>query len=208
MLIREFLDTAFHPFDYAILKLMHEFAENGGLVFKPFIKFFDTIGNDKLLLIVVPIVLFFAMKNKRYAYTIGITYALCIVLNSLIIKECVARIRPYMSSVEDYKIWWEFAGKLKKGGFSFVSGHTLRSVACLYVVYLENKNIQYLVFTIVFSVFTIISRIFFIVHYPSDCLFAIILGLIMAYGVYYIVVKLEDKLNFIMKKIFPFAFKK
>ena len=207
MLVREFLDTYFQSFDYAILKFMHEFAENGGMIMKPLLKFVDSVGNDKIVFIVVALVLFFAMKNKRYAYLVGFSYILCVVLNSIIIKEVVARIRPYLTGVEEYKLWWEFAGKLRKGGFSFVSGHTLRSIACLYCVYLENKNLQYLLFVIVFSVLTILSRIFFIVHYPSDCIFAIILGFIIAYGLYYLVQKLEDKLNFIAKKIFPFAFK-
>lgn len=207
MLIREFLNSFFYPFDYEILKIIHEFTENGGSVFKPFIKLFDTFGNHGIGIIMVGVVLFFLLKNKKYSYMIAIALLFSVVINNLLIKKYVARLRPYLVGIDDFRIWWEYAGKLHKSGFSFMSGHTVRVVACFYSLYIENKNFRYLLFFIFITSMTIISRLYFVVHYPTDCLYAIILGLGIAYLTYYITTKFQNKFDYIAKEVFPFLFK-
>lgn len=207
MIIREFLNATFYQFDYAILKAVHDFAENGGLFFKPIISFFDLFGTKGIGFIIIAIILFFGKKNKKDSYLIVISAVLCLVLNSVLIKKIVARPRPFMTDIEEYKLWWQYVGSLLKDSFSFMSGHTLLSVSCFLSLFFEYKNIKYLVLTIVWTVFTILSRLYFVVHYPSDCIFGIVFGAIFAYISYIIVTKLQDKFDFIAKKIFPFAFK-
>lgn len=207
MNIAEFLNTTFYSFDYTILKAFHIFAENGGLILKPFISIFAIFGDSSFGFLVFAILLFFLAKNKKYSYLVACAFFLSVLSNNIIIKNFVARQRPFLIGNEDYNMWWEFAGKTLKGGYSFLSGHTLRAFSCLFSLYLENKNFKYLIFTIIFTFLTIVSRLFFVVHYPSDCLFALLFGVLVAYITYFIITKLQDKLDFILKKILPFAYK-
>ena len=208
MFIQNFLNTTFYQFDYTILNAVHEFALNGGLLFKPIISFFDLFGTKGIGFIIIAIFLFFSKKNKKDSYLIVVSAVLCLVINSLLIKKIVARPRPFMADIEEYKIWWEYVGSIMKDSFSFMSGHTLLSVSCFLSLFFEHKNIKYLILTIVWTIFTILSRLFFVVHYPSDCLFGILFGIIFAYIAYIIVEKMQDKFDLLAKKIFPFAYDK
>ena len=207
MNISNILNETFYNFDYEILKSIHIFLENGGLVIKPLIRFFDLFGTKGIGFLIVAIILFFYKKEKKESYMMAVSLVLCLILNSFIIKKLVARPRPFVSDIEDYKIWWQYAGSIMKDSFSFMSGHTLCSVSCILCFFFDNKNIKFLILTIIWTFFTVLSRVYLVVHYPSDCLFGIVFGILFSYLSYIIVKKYKNAFDFLGKKIFPFLYK-
>jgi undecaprenyl-diphosphatase len=106
-------------------------------------------------------------------------------LISLILKEVVARNRPFIDTNSSYYKWWIDTGKLYAFGYSFPSGHTSAAMAFGFSLFLTgNKKISwlYLFIPLIYG----FSRIYFMVHYFSDVLFGAILGLIMAVVSYFV----------------------
>ena len=150
------------------------------------------------------LILFGLRGTLRYLFILGITSA-C----GALIKIIVARDRPYIFSVD--------IEHTTASGYSFPSGHTLTMVVTALSIYfmisriirdtttVENQRSKGLLKFLMFILLTILtllvgfSRIYLGVHYLSDVLFAILLGVIC----YYIFALLYDK--YIEKLIFKGA---
>lgn len=98
-------------------------------------------------------------------------------LISLIIKELINRPRPFES--------YPFIEKISVGGSaSFPSGHTVTAFALALAVALAFKNRYSTLLVFVWASAVGFSRIYCGVHYPSDVVAGIVLGLISSYLCY------------------------
>lgn len=140
--------------------------------------FISTIGNNAAIWICIALIL---MTTKKYR-TIGlmITGALffCLLIGNVTLKPYFARIRPFHVFTD--------VVLLIKGptDFSFPSGHTMTSFASATVLVLKNK--RWGQWAIVLASIIAFSRIYLFVHYPSD----IIAGLIIGIAIGILVVKI------------------
>jgi undecaprenyl-diphosphatase len=96
------------------------------------------------------------------------------ILTNAILKNAVARIRPYIAN-EEYKKMWELVGAHTVGSFSFPSGHTnvATNAILALVLALNNKKSAWL---LIFPVVMGLSRIYLVVHYLTDVIGGFIVG--------------------------------
>lgn len=130
----------------------------------PIAKFITNFGGA-IFLIVLTIVLFILIKNRKIGLSIFSNLVIITVLNQLL-KNILQRPRP-----TEYRI-------IEETGYSFPSGHSMISMAfygyLIYLIYkyVKNKYVKWisivLLSTLICSIG--ISRIYLGVHYTSDVL--------------------------------------
>lgn len=133
--------------------------------------FITSLGNGGLIWIVAALFLIFQNKNmlKREGFTIAVALIIFSVLGLLILKPIIARPRPFIAQGVDILI-------KEPMGFSFPSGHTGSSFAAASVIYFYNKKIGLL--ALILATLIAFSRMYLFVHYPSDIVGGLILGII------------------------------
>ena len=130
----------------------------------PIAKFITNFGGA-IFLIVVTIVLFILIKNKKIRLSIFSNLVIITILNQLL-KRILQRPRP-----TEYRI-------IEETGYSFPSGHSMISMAfygyLIYLIYkyVKNKYIKWISITLLSILICAIgiSRIYLGVHYTSDVL--------------------------------------
>ena len=94
---------------------------------------------------------------------------------NLFLKVVIARPRPYADEASIYYPLWVMMGQHMESDFSFPSGHTNAAFAAMVPLFLlGDKKKSWL--AIVFGVLMGISRIYLVVHFPSDVLGGLITG--------------------------------
>lgn len=133
--------------------------------------FITSLGNGGLIWIVAALFLIFQNKNmlKREGFTIAVALIIFSVLGLLILKPIIARPRPFVAQSVDILI-------KEPMGFSFPSGHTGSSFAAASVIYFYNKKRGLL--ALILATLIAFSRMYLFVHYPSDIVGGLILGII------------------------------
>ena len=153
--------------------------------------FFSTIGNVGLLWIALGIILLFPKRTRRGGFDLLICLALAYIVNDLVIKEIVARVRPY-DAIEGLTI---LVKPLRS--FSFPSGHANSSFAAALALTLAfGKKGAWAYIPAALIAF---SRCYVGVHYPSDVLAGMLVGTLVAWGAFMLLGKFV-KTDFIRKK--------
>ncbi len=130
----------------------------------PIAKFITNFGGAIFIIILV-IVLFIVIKNRRIRISIFLNLVIITTLNQLL-KRILQRPRP-----SEYRI-------IEETGYSFPSGHSMVSMAfygyLIYLIYkyVKNKYVKWIsIMLLSILICTIgISRIYLGVHYTSDVL--------------------------------------
>ena len=129
------------------------------------------LGNGGLIFIIIGIIFLINKKHRRTGIHILITLIFCLIFGNLLLKPLIHRIRPY----DMYNI--PIIIKPLKD-YSFPSGHTYASFGTAFSILMHKKKIGYLF--LIFATLMAFSRMYLYVHYPTDILGGIILGLICA----------------------------
>ena len=132
-----------------------------------------TFFGSAIPFIIIVLLAFLFIKNKSYSFYMFVNL-LWVYVVSVIFKNVIMRERPVISLIE------------KPSDFSFPSGHTMCSIAFYgFIVYLLLKNVKnyFLKWLIIFIfamlvIFIGISRIYLNVHYFTDVIAGLILGII------------------------------
>lgn len=122
--------------------------------------------------ILISVVLLVFKKTRKAGLSMAISLAIGFVFGNLILKNVVGRIRPYDVNTS-VTLLIE-----KLSDFSFPSGHTLASFEAATALFFHYKKAG--VFALVFAALTAFSRLYLYVHYPTDVLFSIVLGIAIA----------------------------
>ena len=105
-------------------------------------------------------------------------------ITNIILKDNVARVRPFMSSAE-YEAWWAFVGAPLEDGFSFPSGHVTACAAGMTAITLMRGR-KWVVPSVVIVLLMGISRNYLMAHYPSDVLVAAVIGVFSGFVAWFI----------------------
>lgn len=175
-------------FEGSILLFLQNYVRNPVLnaLLIPF-----TLSNNAGISCILIVAVFIYFKSLRKAgILMGISLLLEFLLNNLIIKNLFARIRPY--EVIDGLIL--LVGKAPD--YSFPSGHTGSAFALAVVIFMVMDR-KYGIIALVLASLMGFSRLYVGIHYPSDVLGGVILGVVTSV----IAVKCFPDSSRLMKKI-------
>ena len=135
------------------------------------------LGDAGIFWMLVAAALLLNKKTRRVGVGMGIAMLTGLLLCNATLKPLCQRPRPY-----DYQ--YDVFGKLipliieRQHDFSFPSGHTIASFEAAGVIALNNK--KWGIGAMVLACLIAFSRLYLYVHYPTDVLVSIVLGLTLA----------------------------
>ena len=154
-------------FDFRILDWIQTNLKN------PFFDFImpiiTSLGDGGAIWILTSIILLYFQKTRKYGIVLIIALVLCFLIGNLGIKPFVSRTRPFNINTA-FEILIS-----KPKDFSFPSGHTMSSFAAATVLFYMDKNIGIMAFLLAFLIG--FSRLYLYVHFSTDVLAGIILGI-------------------------------
>ena len=160
-------------------------------------RFLDTImplitvlGNGGIFWIAVSVLFLLLPKTRRQGLAMGIALLMGLVVCNLTLKPLCARIRPY-----------DFYGQAMQllvatpHDFSFPSGHTIASFEAATALAIHNKKLG--IPALILAGLIAFSRLYLYVHYPTDVIVSIGLGIAFAFIGSWLAKKIATKVNFI-----------
>lgn len=177
------IDSTFYGFDMWIYRIFGA-VQNG--VLTQIAKLFTAIGDENFVIpiAVLGLILCFFKKTRKYGFAIVFAIMLGTLVTNVVVKPMVLRIRPY-NTLQNAPIWgsyveWYYnAGALSESDYSFPSGHTTAAFEMAIAVALclrsdGKKALSWLPPIVAF--FTMCSRIYLMVHYPTDVIGGFVVG--------------------------------
>lgn len=175
--------------------------------------FITHLGDDGIFWIAVGLVLCCFRKTRKIGLASIAALGCVAVLNNLILKDLFDRARPYIMDPANWERvatdGWKYImpfEHLKEDSVSFPSGHTASSfAAAVGIFYIDKKKG---IFPLILAALIGFSRIYIHVHYPSDVIggmfIGIVFGLIACIVVFRlfggVLDKINEKFNY---KLFP-----
>lgn len=148
--------------------------------------FITSLGNVGIIWIVLAVVLLILPKTRKTGIIVAAALLMDLVLCNLILKNLVARVRPY-------DINTAIAILIKKPlDFSFPSGHTAASFAAMTALFLAKMKKAWIA-ALILAVLIAFSRLYFYVHYPTDVLGGAVVGILSGIIGYAIVEKIDKR---------------
>ena len=135
-------------------------------------------GNGGIFWIALAVVLIIIPKYRKAGLSMGLALLMGLLVCNLTLKPLVARIRPY-----DYQL--EQFGKTiplliaTPHDYSFPSGHTIASFEGATALLLHDRKLG--IPAMVLAVLIAFSRLYLYVHYPTDVLASVVLGVGFAF---------------------------
>lgn len=128
-----------------------------------------SLGNAGIFWILLGLVLLCIPKTRRCGLSMILALLCCLVFGNLILKPLIHRIRPYdVNSAVQLLI-------PRLSDFSFPSGHTYASFAGAVVILRYYK--KWGIAALILAVLIAFSRLYFYVHFPTDVLAGMVLGI-------------------------------
>ena len=132
------------------------------------------LGDAGIFWILCSLVLIFIPKYRKTGLSMGLSLLVGLLVCNVVLKPLVGRIRPY-----DYQ-WQHFQKEitlLVEGlhDYSFPSGHTIASFEAATALLIGSKKLG--IPAMLLAVLIAFSRLYLYVHYPTDVLASIVLGI-------------------------------
>lgn len=128
-------------------------------------------GDGGIFWIVCTLILLIIPKTRRVGIVAAVSLALEALCCNVILKPWVARIRPY-----DVRTEIELLVAAPKD-FSFPSGHTGASFAVVSGLFFGKAKNRLWMPAFVLTIFIAFSRLYLYVHYPTDVLAGMLIGI-------------------------------
>ena len=147
-------------------------------------------GDGGVFWIAVAVVLLLFAKYRKTGFSMGMALVLGLLVCNILLKPQVARIRPYNFQLQEYG---REITVLVKGlnDYSFPSGHTIASFEACTVLMLHDKRLG--IPATVLAILIAFSRLYLYVHYPTDVLVSLVLGILFGFLGSYIVDQIYKK---------------
>ena len=150
-------------------------------------KFLDTVlpyitsmADTGIIWIIIAVIMLCFKKTRKAGMMMGLALIMGLVVGNLTLKPLIARIRPYDVNPDVVLL----INKLHD--YSFPSGHTLASFEGAGVLMLTYKK-KFGYPALALAIIIAFSRMYLYVHYPTDVIVGVILGLLFAFLSYKII---------------------
>jgi len=170
------LNQSFANFDLSITTAVHRLYTLAGGFFTPFFEGVSFLGKGGICLILLSLVLMFFRPTRRFGTAMLIGLAIGATITNLFLKVWIARPRPYADETSMFYQYWLTVGQNVESDKSFPSGHTTAAFASMTPVSILCRK-RYKIAAVVFAVLMGIARIYLVVHFPSDVLGGMIVGI-------------------------------
>lgn len=142
-------------------------------------------GNYAAVWLIVSAVLILRKPTRNAGTVMILALVAGHVLNDYVIKEIVARPRPF---VEDPSIVLIID---PPGGYSFASGHTVKAFAAAFALFIYERKWGSV--ALCYAALMGFSRMYLCIHYPSDVVAGAFIGIFCALLVYYIMKNVDKR---------------
>ena len=145
------------------------------------------LGDGGAFWIACAVLMILLKKYRKAGISAGLALIFGLVICNMILKPTVARIRPY-----DYQ---EQLGTIinllieKEHSLSFPSGHTIASFEAATAILLRHKKLG--IAAMILAILIAFSRMYLYVHYPTDVIASVFLGIGLAFLASWIVNKVS-----------------
>lgn len=160
-----------------ILLWIQEYVRNPALT--PLMKTITHFGDYGMFWILMTILLLLYQRTRKIGLTVGAALLGSLLINNVILKNLVARTRPY-EVIEGLQLLVDKAVDL-----SFPSGHTGSSFAAAVVMFKLLPK-RYGTAAMVLACLIGFSRLYIGIHYPTDVLFGMVSGGLIGFLLVYL----------------------
>ena len=143
------------------------------------------LGDGGAFWIACAVLMMLLKKYRKAGISAGLALIFGLVICNMILKPTVARIRPY-----DYQDQLGIMINLlieKEHSLSFPSGHTIASFEAATAILLRHKKLG--TAAMILAILIAFSRMYLYVHYPTDVIASVFLGIGLAFLASWIVDK-------------------
>ena len=168
------LNSFFSGYDMAILSFAHRMAELAGSVLTPLNRIITLLGEKGILFFLLAVVLMLFPRYRRTGVCIFGAVCCGALITNIILKDQISRPRPF-ETVDQFRQWWQFVGAPAEDGVSFPSGHVTAAAAGVTGLCLLRGK-RWFIPGAIWVLLMMFSRNYLMAHYPSDVLFALLIG--------------------------------
>lgn len=133
----------------------------------------SSLGNRGMIWILAAFIFLCIKPTRRWGAAMGAALILGFLAGNVILKPLIGRVRPF-EAIEGIELLIA-APK----DFSFPSGHTLSSFAAASALFFRNKKWGGAALVLAFLI--AFSRLYLYVHYPTDILGGMAIGVLLGY---------------------------
>ena len=136
------------------------------------------LGDAGIFWIACAVVMIILPKTRKTGLAMGLALIMGLLLCNVTLKPLIARIRPYDFQLEEFQKIIPLLIEAEHD-FSFPSGHTIASFEASVALLLGNKKLG--IPAVILASVIAFSRLYLYVHYPTDVLASVILGIGLAF---------------------------
>lgn len=163
-------------FDLPILDWIQANLQSGLMdTIMPIITLF---GEDGIFWIAWSVLLILFPKTRKIGLGMGFALILGLLVCNVTLKPLVGRPRPYDFQLSEFGVNIKLLIEAQHD-FSFPSGHTIASFEAATVLLKNSKKMG--IPAMIIAILVSFSRLYLYVHYPTDVLVSVVLGILFAF---------------------------
>lgn len=182
---------AIYSFDYSILNYINEHFHNA--FFDSFFSIITHLADAGWFWIALAALLLCFKKTRKTGCVMGAALLMGVIFGNGILKPLIHRVRPYDNAAWSPAVTRATLLISPPSDYSFPSGHTLASFEGAFGIFLCNK--KWGAPALVLAVLIAFSRLYFYIHYPTDVIGGMILGIGFAVAAFFIVGAIWNKVT-------------